>query len=159
MTPDDLVAMTSPDRDHSWLRLGRVFVPLVGREVALQVIEADDGPPINHAMAGGLAEILAVGPERWAEIAPLLHADAARSCTDIDYGFQELEGETTAQANYRAFGLNPDGSAPEGWAEHAWLLEVGVYDDQASLSFAADWEEEHGFYLRLQEDVFVPFTP
>ena len=159
MTPHDLRALTVPNSDHPWERRGAILVPLFGREVSLLVSDAGSGPPITQAMADALTAVVALAPERWADIASLLYADAVRSCADVDYGFDVADGETMTQANCRAFGLNCDGSAPSGWAQHAWLLEVAVYPAQTSLSFAVDWEEEHGFHLTLDGDDLVCFNP
>ncbi|MGP6089336.1 hypothetical protein [Antarctobacter jejuensis] len=163
MNADEILALTTLHPDHDWQRNGSVMLPLVGREVPLLVLYDLENMQVTDDMAAALAELVAIGPDRWDQLSALLLADAQRECSSGDLGFPPVDGEDTTQTNRREIGLNLDGSAPEGWCQQDWLVGVQVTDDggtaEAALSFHVEWEIEHGAYARLRDGQFELFTP
>jgi hypothetical protein len=162
MTPDDIMALTTPDPDTPWQRRGAIFLPLLGMDTPRLVHKDLDTDAITTGMAETLTALLAAGPERWPEVVALLVADANQGAANSDYGFAQNPGETITQANLRAFGLNSDGTAPDGWAQKQWVDEIQVSTEgdeaEASLGFRVAWEEEHGCHIRLQSGTFETFN-
>ena len=131
---------------------GRWHLPLVGRDVALLVYPEKTGPRVTGAMVQAARPLLALGPEAWSSVAALLESECRVMMDMSDLGLERLPDDTDFMAANRRFaGLNPDGSAPEGWADPAWLRDIRLresYDGtRAFLGFRPPWEEEHGVFI------------
>lgn len=164
MTPEDLTKMTTVSADYPWQRKGTVYLPVAARDVTLELLCDLSTNAVTAGMALALNDLLAVGPERWSDITELLLADANDACINVDLGFPTVTGEDLPLTNRREIGLNPDGSAPSGWASPDWIDRIQVMTDEhegddAAIGFKVEWELEHGCHIHLEQGNFTTFHP
>ena len=176
MTPDEILSITEQDEAYPNERYGEITVPLLGVAVELVVLTRKPDVAKSQSIVGRLTARLA--PKRSADVVipqsvadrltallaldpqdmPALAAALAKHCRamtmeyldTIDYPSHSLPSAEVCAINWKHYGLNEDGTPPDGWVNPEWLAHVTLMTDPApseaelAIGFIVPWEEEHG---------------
>lgn len=154
MTPDEIFSITEQDGTYPNERYGEITVPLLGVTVELVMLRYSPDAGISQRVADRLTALLALGPQDMPALAAAL-AKHCRALTNEYFDHIEYPSDTLPNAelhtiNWTHYGLNADGTPPEGWANPEWLTHVTLMNDperdgaELEMGFAAPWEEDHG---------------
>jgi len=162
MTPDDILSITEQDHTHPKERYGDIMVPLLGVEAELVVLGRSPDVDFPQIAADRLTAFLSLGPKDLPTLADALalHCRAMTNeyLEDIEYPSKSLPNAQLQAINWRHFGLNADGSAPDGWVEAEWLNYVNLIineeaqDAVLGVHFLVPWEPEHGATIGLDAE-------
>lgn len=164
-----MALLTAQDIETAWVTrtertYGRITLPGIGENLRFSHWPEEGPSPLVSdqviAGLGALCDAFSIDV-----LTPLLAEHCRSSSRDISYGYAQ-PGEDETLANYRAFGLNADGTPPDGWYSNTWLHHIALtsdpqkaeHRDTAHLRYLPPWEDEHGVNYRVADGTFVEFN-